>query len=83
MPYKDRHGYRQRPLGDGADVQTFPVSDESAIAVYARSGYKLFIEAMWHGDYQQVPVDPEEAEDLIEALQHALAYLSESKQAPA
>lgn len=79
MPYTGRSPMlRQRPLGDHPAVLTFPVSDESGIHVYARPGNVLFIEAMWHGDYQQVPVDPDQVHDLIEALSEALEYVREA-----
>lgn len=79
MPYTDRSpAFRQRPLGDHPAVLVFPVSDESDIKVYARPGYVLFVEAMWHGDYQQIPVDPGELDNLIEALSEAKAYLSDA-----
>lgn len=83
MPYTDRPGRRERPLGDHPAVLTFPVSDESDIKVYARPGYVVFIEKMWHGDYQQVPVDLEEIDNLIEALGEAQAYLVEEARANA
>lgn len=79
MPYTDRPGKRQRPFNGSPNALTFPVSDESGIVIYAQPGAVLFIEAMWHGDYQQVPVDPDEAEDLIEAIQQAMEYLAEQR----
>jgi hypothetical protein len=80
MPYTDRPGKRQRPLGDGPEVSAFEVSDESSTIVYAAPRCKLFIEGMWHGDYQQVPVDPEDVENLIEALRHGLGAAGESRE---
>jgi hypothetical protein len=80
MPYTDRAPhYRRRPLGDHADVLVFPVSDECDTKVYARPGCVLFIEEMWHGDYQQIPVDPDQIDNLIEALGEAKAYLADAR----
>jgi hypothetical protein len=79
MPYADRVGLRQRPLGDEPGALTFPVSDECSIVIYARPGRVLFIEAMWHGDYQQVPVDPDHVDDPIAALQEARAYVIDER----
>jgi hypothetical protein len=78
MPYIDRQGLRQRPLEHAATC-VFPVGDESDIKLYAAPGYKVFIEARWHGDYQQVPVDPDELDDLIEALDEVKAFLADAR----
>lgn len=60
--------YRQPPLEHcGRDVETTAIKDES-IKVYAAPGYMVFIERMWHGEYQQVPVDPGQIMELIDAL---------------
>jgi hypothetical protein len=79
MPYTDRPGMRQRPLGDMPTSLPFPVGEESSITIWAAPGYVLFIEAMWHGDYQQVPVDPDEIDNLIEALGLAREYVIAEK----
>jgi hypothetical protein len=71
----DRPGYRSRPLLDinGVDVtvETIPPDD---IQVYSAPHYMVFIERMWHGDYQQVPVDPDSIPRLIEALEAAMEH---------
>jgi hypothetical protein len=60
--------YRQPPLEHcGRDVECVEFDDEST-RIYAAPGYMIFIERMWHGEYQQVPVDPDKVLDLIDAL---------------
>lgn len=60
---------RQEPFGY-ADSRNRRVVGEDVpgigISVWSSPGCVLFIEAMCHGDYQQVPVDPEQVDELIE-----------------
>lgn len=71
MPLPDRTNGRRPPLEGIENVNVQTVSPDG-IKVYAAPQYMVFIERMWHGDYQQVPVDPENIPKLIEALQQAM-----------
>jgi hypothetical protein len=62
---------RQPPLDHSMVRRGDEVGD--GIIVWSAPRYKVFIEAMWHGDYQQVPVDPDEIPALIAALEEARA----------
>jgi site-specific DNA-adenine methylase len=57
----------------GKDVKRIDLSDHSTF-VYAAPTYMVFIERMWHGAYQQIPIDPKDIPELIEALEAARKY---------
>lgn len=69
MPYQDRVGKRPRPL-DHSTVTT--IEPYEGLTIYSAPGFMHFIEAMWHGDYQQVPVDPENLPAFIDGLRSLL-----------
>ena len=65
-------------------LQTFVVggdedtNSQPEVTVYAAPNWLVFIEGLWHGDYQQIPVEPESLDELIAALEKAKAVHAET-----
>lgn len=47
---------------------------ESGPKVIAAPGYLIFVEAMWGGRVQTIPVDPAEVDEFIAALRKARKF---------
>lgn len=79
IPAKRASTERQPPLGHQHGAVVRYVAEANRHSVYAAPGYQLFVEAMWNGVYQQIPVDPLEVDGLIAALEAARDYCEIAK----